>query len=359
MIHLESKTFSDYYGFEPNEYYLKFVHHDVEIAENNEDEYDRIKRDLKEIYNFDKKSFILYFSSVENYINFLIYIGVDNTYEDKIYLRIRNIDEYQKFQQIKDFRKIKIIVELSDINKLNITDLDLIIQIDKMNELPIYKLNELLKKYNIKGVLVGQIPYLTKNDEYLYKIMSEMYNIESSKKIELEKLNKITNDIYTIDEYISIIDKFQKILESLNIENKLDGFYKIFDYIARTVSYDNEGIIETKIENQNLIGPVFYKKSVCEGYSKYLQQLLSLIGIDSIIVQGGGKKEDGGHVWNQVLIDGKWYNADVTAASYSINNNEEVRTCLVKDDLLLYKSNTSISHICNENFETETNNKKL
>ena len=114
-----------------------------------------------------------------------------------------------------------------------------------------------------------------------------------------------------------------------------------------------------EIENQNLIGPVFYKKSVCEGYSKYLQQLLSLIGIDSIIVQGGGKKEDGGHVWNQILIDGKWYNADVTAASYSINNNEEVRTCLVKDDLLLYKSNTSISHVCNENFENETNNKKL
>lgn len=137
-----------------------------------------------------------------------------------IYLRIRNTDEYQKFKQIKDFRKIKIIVDLSDINEFNITDLDLIIQIDKMNELPIYKLNELLKKYNIKGVLVGQIPYLTKNDEYLYKIMSEMYNIECLKKIELEKLNKITNDIYTIDEYISIIDKFQKILESLNIENK-------------------------------------------------------------------------------------------------------------------------------------------
>lgn len=43
MIHLESKTFSDYYGLEPNEYYLKCVHHDVEIAENNEDEYDKKK----------------------------------------------------------------------------------------------------------------------------------------------------------------------------------------------------------------------------------------------------------------------------------------------------------------------------
>ena len=123
-----------------------------------------------------------------------------------------------------------------------------------MNELPVYRLNELLRKYNIKGILVGQITYLTNDDEYLYKIMSKMYNIDSLKKIELEKLNKITNDIYTIDEYISINNKFQDILQFLNIENKTDGFYKVFDYIARTVTYDNEGVIKTKIENQNLIG---------------------------------------------------------------------------------------------------------
>ena len=110
-------------------------------------------------------------------------------------------------------------------------------------------------------------------------------------------------------------------------------------------------IMMVLIYNQNLIGPVFYRKAVCEGYSKFLQQILSLIDIESIVVQGGGRKEDGGHVWNQVLIDGKWYNADVTAASYSTHHGEQVKTCLVKDNRLLYKINSSISHICDEDYE--------
>ena len=100
-----------------------------------------------------------------------------------------------------------------------------------------------------------------------------------------------------------------------------------------------------------IIGAVLKGKAVCEGYSKFLQQLLSLINIDSIIVQGGGAKEDGGHVWNQVLVDGIWYNADVTAASNALKNNEEVNTCLVKDSNLKYKTNTSFSYICNEDYK--------
>ena len=99
-----------------------------------------------------------------------------------------------------------------------------------------------------------------------------------------------------------------------------------------------------------MIGPVFKKKSVCEGYSKCLQQMLSLIGVESIIAFGGPSKEDGGHIWNQVLINNKWYNADVTAASYSYHHNDEIKTCLVEDAALLYKNDASISHVCNEDY---------
>ena len=129
-----------------------------------------------------------------------------------------------------------------------------------------------------------------------------------------------------------------------------DGIYKIFHYIANKVSYDNDGVKKTKITNQNLIGPVLYNVGVCEGYSKFLQQMLSLIGVNSIVVQGGGTKEEGGHVWNQVLINNKWYNADVTVASYDIRQDKKVSTYLVKDSNLLYKTYTSISYKCNEDF---------
>ena len=40
------------------------------------------------------------------------------------------------------------------------------------------------------------------------------------------------------------------------IKNNIDGFYKIFDYIAKNVSYNYEGVQITKAYNQNLIGAV-------------------------------------------------------------------------------------------------------
>lgn len=350
MISLKSKTLSDYYGNNPNEYYIKFIHHNIDIVDESDEEYKKISEDFNSIYKFDKEAFIIYFSDVKNYIKIINHIDI-RKYIGKIYLRIRTNKEYQKFIQNNKLNNIKIILDLRNVEKINIEDLDLVIQIDNANELPLDKLNSLLTKYNIKEILLGQIPYISKEYEHLYNIMSKMYKVVSSKKLELEKINKITNDIYSVNDYIKIINKFNKIIEDLNIHNNVDGFYKVFDYIARNVSYDNDGVKITKIQNQNLIGPVLKGESVCEGYSKFLQQMLSLINIQSIIVQGGGAKEDGGHVWNQVLINNKWYNADVTAASYCLHHNEEIKTCLVNDDALLYKTTTSISHVCDENYE--------
>ncbi len=355
---IKSKTFQDYYGTNPDEYYAKFIHHNVDVSNESKEEYLSISEDFNNLYNLDKDAFLIYFSDVENYIKISSNIDIENMYNGKVYLRIRNMDEYKKFLKYNHFVNVKLIVDIGDIEQLNINNFDLTIQIDKVNELKEDRLNEFVKNYKVKEILLGQIPYLSNEDTYLYEIMSKMYGIESSRKLELEKINKITNDIYKIDDYLRILHKFDEILTKLNIQDKIDGFYKIFDYISNNVSYDDDGVEHTLIINQNLIGPVFNGKSVCEGYSKFLQQILSLIDIESIVVQGGGRKEDGGHVWNQVLIGGKWYNADVTVASYSIHHGEQVKTCLVRDNRLLYKTNSSISHICDEDYEIKTNEKR-
>lgn len=348
MISLKSKTLCDYYSNNPNEYYIKFIHHNIDIKEESLTEYKNLEEDLKKIYKFDSTAFMLYFSDIDNYEKFINNTGID--YHDKIYLRIRTINEYNSFKELKAKNKIKLIVDIKDIEVLNITDFELVIQVDKVHDLSISKLKELLSKYKITYILLGQIPYLSKDYDYLYDVMSKMYDIDSSRKLELEKINKITNDIYSVDEYIKILEKFQTILEQLGISDTIDGIYKIFHYIANNVLYDDDGVKETKITNQNLIGPVFHNIGVCEGYSKFLQQMLSLIGVNSIVVQGGGTKEEGGHVWNQVLINNKWYNADVTVASYDIRQDKKVSTYLVKDSNLLYKTYTSISYKCNEDF---------
>ena len=351
MINLISKSLCDYYLNNIDEYYIKSIHHNIIISDETKDEYKKLSEDFNNIYNLDNNAFLLYFSDVENYNK--VFNNVDLTpYKEKIYLRIRNKKDYEEFIN-NNHGDIKLIVDISDIEKLNIKEYNLVVQIDRVSELLIDRLYSLLNNYNIKEILLGQIPYISKEYDYLYDVMSKMYNIDPNEKLKLEKINKITNDIYGVKEYIEILNKMNKTIDELNIQDEIDGFYKIFDYILKNVSYDDNGVTTTKIENQNLIGPVFNKKSVCEGYSKYLEQMLSLIGIKSIIVQGGGNKKDGGHVWNQVLIDNKWYNADVTAASYAFHHNEKIKTCLVKDDLIKYRTNTSISHVCDENYINE------
>ena len=56
-------------------------------------------------------------------------------------------------------------------------------------------------------------------------------------------------------------------------------------------------------------GPVVYKKSVCEGYSKAFQYLCQSVGIECVCVSGTA---GGPHMWNMVKVDGKWYQIDVT-----------------------------------------------
>lgn len=49
----------------------------------------------------------------------------------------------------------------------------------------------------------------------------------------------------------------------------------------------------------------------CEGYAFALSYLCSAAGIENYVVQGSSS-DGASHVWNKVLADGKWYNADCT-----------------------------------------------
>ena len=94
--------------------------------------------------------------------------------------------------------------------------------------------------------------------------------------------------------------------------------------------------------------PIFIKEQII--CWSFLFNISHVSDIDSILVQGGGDKKDGGHVWNQIYFKNKWYNADVTSASYNITNNIKVNTFLVKDDDLNYKTTSLLAHKCNDNY---------
>lgn len=85
----------------------------------------------------------------------------------------------------------------------------------------------------------------------------------------------------------------------------------IHDALAKRVAYDLEA------ENaHNAYGAIAEGRAVCDGYSEAFHYLLRRAGIQSFVVIGSSEnpatKQDVGHAWNIVRIDGKYYHTDLT-----------------------------------------------
>lgn len=78
------------------------------------------------------------------------------------------------------------------------------------------------------------------------------------------------------------------------------------DWLVNNTEYDLT-FSETSFD---AAGPLLYGRAVCDGYSKALDLLCYLSGIDCVRING--VSNGGGHAWNKVEIDGQWYNVDVT-----------------------------------------------
>ena len=351
MIKLKSQILKSYYGEIPHEYDLKFIHYTTDIGNNMYEEYKLLEDDLKNIKREVKDSFLIYFSNIFNLKNIIENTKIITKYKDDVYIRIRNQKEYNEYCKLE--KNVYIIIELKDLKKITCYNNKIVLQIDKISELSISLLNELLKEYNIVKILVGQIAYITNEYKYLIDELQNMYKLDKVNQFELEKNNKITNDIYSICEYKSIYNRINKKINKYKNYNKVIALQKIFNEFATNIFYDYEGLQKTKIESQNLIGPLFNKKCVCEGYAKLLYQICSLLQIDSIIVLNAESKENGGHVWNQICINDIWYNADMTSASWAIHNEKNNNYFLVSDNLLNYKCSSPFKHICEESYKFE------
>ncbi len=349
-----SKTISNYYTSNPDNYILSYHHYNIIVDNDSKEEYYLLEKDIELLRRYNKENSILYFSDIDNLKKIKDNTNIFNNLND-IYLRIRNKKEYEEFKKLD--LDINIIIELDDLDNIQPTKNKITLQIDTIRELPVHKLKSLKMKYNIVNILLGQIQYITNEYADLLDILSNQFGIEKSNQLELEKNNNVTNDIYDISTYIKISNCIEKIINQNKKEGLVETIYSIFLDLANNIFYDDDGIKNTKIENQNLIGPLFYKKAVCEGYSKLFQQILSILNIKSLVVSGCGKKVDDGHVWNQVEINGVWYNADVTAQNYAIHNNENWNMFLIEDKICRYQSSSPFAKKCLTNYYICENSK--
>lgn len=86
----------------------------------------------------------------------------------------------------------------------------------------------------------------------------------------------------------------------------------IHDALVDTVSYDFEAAEADDSSHNafNVYGALVSRKAVCTGYAGAMKMLLNLVGVECRTVVGMSKNS--GHMWNQVRVNGDWYNLDVT-----------------------------------------------
>ena len=129
---------------------------------------------------------------------------------------------------------------------------------------------------------------------------------------------------YSVQPDNSDPDRLKKAKEKFNktVDKIVDGAPKnatdyelelyVNDYLVDNCVYDKEAAESEELEGHenDAYGALVEKKAVCEGYSRAFQLLCNRLGIDCINISGTANGT--AHAWNNVKLDGEWYDVDVT-----------------------------------------------
>ncbi|MDY3927861.1 MAG: hypothetical protein SOZ34_00665 [Clostridia bacterium] len=117
-----------------------------------------------------------------------------------------------------------------------------------------------------------------------------------------ENMNKVIN------EYLALSEPYSGEIEKILF---------LHDEMVKRCSYDSEAAenvgteaenVDIKWEAFNAYGIFVKETAVCQGYAIAFLELLNRIGIENRLC----RSDKAYHIWNQVKIDDKWYNIDVT-----------------------------------------------
>ncbi len=127
----------------------------------------------------------------------------------------------------------------------------------------------------------------------------------------------------------SILNKAAAALDEI-VGDEMTDYEKaaaIYDYLAMTIYYDHNVAESSTVSSSDAsfglegafgIGTFDGRAlAVCDGMSKAYALMCYMVGIPAVKVVGlaGQGNVKGGHAWNVILIDGKYYNVDLTWGS--------------------------------------------
>lgn len=170
----------------------------------------------------------------------------------------------------------------------------------------------------------------------------------------IDKLNlniTIEDDLhekFTLGEISAMNEEISNILANAPPKeaSDLEKAAYLYEKIGQNVEYQKSGI------DHSLLGGLLAKKQVCYGYSLEFYILAQELGLECNMTGGNvypaGASEieaaiagmlgtAGAHEWNQVKIDGKWYNIDLTFDSDRMRHGKESDYFLLSDEEFNYE----------------------
>lgn len=180
---------------------------------------------------------------------------------------------------------------------------------------PTIQINQVISKERLKKTIVS---FLYDNPEYFWTLgYSYFYNDEHNfaTKILLHCDERYANGEkrYVVKEKIeNAVCEYMKFVPEKGTEEEKE--IAIHDAIINHTSYGKED----ERSAHTIEGVLIDKVAVCEGYAKTFSLLLKKAGIKNNYVIGSSRNVT--HAWNQVCINDKWYNVDITWNDMSDDN---------------------------------------
>lgn len=172
---------------------------------------------------------------------------------------------------------------------------------------------------NKKVILIEEVRAFDDNDLKEFAALGRDIHIDQ-RYMEPSKAIAQNQVLYTdMTSYVLIMEKLDFFEEICNKYCQTDYEKVVFTIVSLMDYMKYVNTLNSKIMNSCLVNSLILRNGVCLDYSIALWKCLDRLNIECNVVKGFafGNQEDNSaamfnHAWNQVKIDGKWFNVDLT-----------------------------------------------
>ena len=163
---------------------------------------------------------------------------------------------------------------------------------------------------------INDVNYLTDSNEmvnlnnYIHPYNS--YRQATVTSNSFDKIEVTIEKSYSDDVIKATDKKVDEIMKEILNDNMTDKekIIAIHNYIVETTTYDTE-YIDANLEDvdnpsHKAIGPLYYHKALCGGYTDAMALFLNKLKIPNYRISSES------HIWNYVYLDNNWYHIDLT-----------------------------------------------